>query len=528
MRKLTILAGLAMALALALPGPASTAGVAVIVAGGSHTCALSTPGGLTCWGDNISGQLGDGTTTNSLTPVDVVGLTGGVAAATAGDFHSCALTTAGGLMCWGRNLNGQLGDATTTSRLTPTPVMGLASGVAAVETGSAHTCALTAAGAAKCWGINTYGRLGNGTSGNTSTTMTDVIGLGSGVEAIAAGNEQTCVITAEAGVKCWGRNNLGQLGNGGGGSPGDYSPVPVDVSGLSSGVVALAAGGFHTCSLTAAGTVACWGHNGSGQLGLGTTEGQATPMVVPALATGVAAIAAGNNHSCALTTAGGLKCWGRNASGQLGDGTKTDRLTPVDVWGLTSGVAAVATGDFHTCALMTAGGIRCWGRNLEGQLGAQTVELCPSLFLGDVPCSTIPLDVAGPAGIDTDGDGTPDAADADDDNDGCTDEQELGPSEALGGLRNPKNFWDFFDPNMDGSVSLQDVLEVLARFGAMGDPDIDPLSEPPPPPAYHTRFDRTGAGPGDNPWQSGPPDGVISLRDFLALLAQFGHTCAYL
>ncbi|MCH7511118.1 MAG: S8 family serine peptidase [Chloroflexi bacterium] len=137
---------------------------------------------------------------------------------------------------------------------------------------------------------------------------------------------------------------------------------------------------------------------------------------------------------------------------------------------------------------------------------------------------------------DYDGDSVPnDVADTvtiecverlDSDGDGCTDEQELGPNRLLGGQRNPLDFWDFFDPNRDGAVSLLDFLAVLARVGTGGDPTIDPLSEPPPPPAYHTRFDRTGASPGGNPWQSGPPDGTISLRDFLALLAQFGHTCA--
>ena len=126
---------------------------------------------------------------------------------------------------------------------------------------------------------------------------------------------------------------------------------------------------------------------------------------------------------------------------------------------------------------------------------------------------------------DNDGDTIPNGTDRDDDNDGCTDEQELGTNRLFGGQRNPLDFWDFFDPNRDGSVSFQDFLEVLARAGAVGDPTIDPLSDPSPPPAYHTRFDRTGAS-GTSPWRLGPPDGAIGLRDFLALLTQFGHTCA--
>ncbi len=130
---------------------------------------------------------------------------------------------------------------------------------------------------------------------------------------------------------------------------------------------------------------------------------------------------------------------------------------------------------------------------------------------------------------DNDGDTICDGADPDDDNDGCTDVAELQTavgSEVTGGRRDPFDFWDFFDPNRDRAVSLGDFLAVLARFGSTGDPGIDPLSEPPPAPAYHTRYDRTGAPPGANPWQAGPPDGSIGLTDFLALLAQFGHTCS--
>ncbi len=342
-----------------------TSGVDAIAAGGSHTCALMAGGGVKCWGRNGSGQLGDGTTTDRNTPVDVSGLTSGVAAIAAGYYHTCALTAGGGVKCWGANWFGQLGDGTTTGRNTPVDVSGLTSGVDAIAAGGFRTCALTAGGGVKCWGNNDYGQLGDGTTTGRNTPA-DVSGLSSGVVAIAAGGSHTCALTAGGGVKCWGDNHYGQLGNGKFG----YRPIPADVSGLTSGV-AIAAGGYHTCALTAGDGVKCWGRNGSGQLGDGTTTDRPIPADVSGLTSGVA-IAAGGYHTCALTAGGGVKCWGRNASGQLGDGTTTDRPIPADVSGLTSGVAAIAAGEYHTCALTAGGGVKCWGRNANGQLGDGT------------------------------------------------------------------------------------------------------------------------------------------------------------
>ena len=235
------------------------------------------------------------------------------------------MTTGGGVKCWGYNGSGQLGDGTTTTRTTPVDVSGLTSGVAAVSAGYAHTCAVTTAGGVKCWGLNIWGQLGDGT--NTSrTTPVDVSGLTSGVASIAAGSYHTCAVTtAGGGVKCWGYNSHGQLGDG----TITYRTTPVDVSGLTSGVASIAAGSDHTCAVTAAGGgVKCWGYNSHGQLGDGTITSRTTPVDVSGLTSGVASIAAGSYHTCAVTTAGGMKCWGWNGYGQLGDGTTTDLWTP--------------------------------------------------------------------------------------------------------------------------------------------------------------------------------------------------------
>jgi alpha-tubulin suppressor-like RCC1 family protein len=217
------------------------------------------------------------------TPVEVVGLTGTVISISAGWYHNCALMETREVECWGSNAYGQLGNGQSgTGRVdTPVLVQGLADDVVALAVGGGHNCVLTASHRVTCWGANNYGQLGDGTTTNRATPV-DVVGLPGDVVAIAAGTGQTCALTTSGGMKCWGHDWYGELGDGTSGV-GNIHPQLVDVQGLPSGVIAIAMGRFHTCALTEAGTVWCWGRNGFGELGDGTRARR--PAAVPVLGT---------------------------------------------------------------------------------------------------------------------------------------------------------------------------------------------------------------------------------------------------
>jgi alpha-tubulin suppressor-like RCC1 family protein len=335
-------------------------------AGSEHTCAVVVAGGVKCWGANGSGQLGDGTHVNRNAPVDVSGLSGGVAAVVAGSEHTCAMTTAGAVGCWGANASGQLGDGSNVNRSTVVNVPGLSGGVTAIAAGSEHTCAVVGGGV-KCWGANASGQLGDGTRVNRNTPVT-VPGLSAGVTGIVAGSEHTCALTTTGAIWCWGANASGQLGDG----TNVNRNAPVNISGLPGGVAAIVAGSEHTCAQTSGGVMGCWGANASGQLGDATNVNRNAPVNVAGLSGGVAEIAAGSEHTCALTRGGTMGCWGANASGQLGDGTHANRNVAVNVSGLSGGVTAIVAGSEHTCAMTTGGAVACWGANASGQLGDGT------------------------------------------------------------------------------------------------------------------------------------------------------------
>jgi alpha-tubulin suppressor-like RCC1 family protein len=340
---------------------------AAVWAGNLHSCGRTAVNGLKCWGDNQFAALGDGSTSNRPYPYPVTGLTNGVAGATAGLAHSCALTTVGGLLCWGANGSGQLGDGSTTTRLVPVDVSGILTGALAISAGDSHTCAVTAGGAVKCWGSNSNGQLGDNSTTQRSAPA-DVSGLSSGVIAVAAGTAHTCAVTSAGAVKCWGSNSNGQLGD----NSTAQRLAPVQALGLTSGVASIFAGGNHTCAVTTAGAAKCWGSNANGEVGDNSTTQRLVPTDVSTLSSGVAAITTGARHTCARTTGGAAKCWGSNDSGQIGDGTGANRRTPRDVLNLSTGVIGISAGGSHSCATLSSGFVQCWGLNSTGQLGDGT------------------------------------------------------------------------------------------------------------------------------------------------------------
>jgi alpha-tubulin suppressor-like RCC1 family protein len=340
------------------------AGVTQVAGGLGHTCALTTSGGVKCWGDNWEGKLGNGSIVDSFTPVDVSGLTSGVVAISSSHKHTCALTEAGGMKCWGRNWHGELGDNSTEYRVTPVDVVGLTSGVKGITAGGFHTCALLTNGGIKCWGANWHGQVGDDSKEQRYLPV-DVVGLDAPAVQVAAGKYHTCALLETGGVQCWGYNLYGQLGN----DSQEDRPVAQDVTWLGSGVQAITAGENHTCALTYAGEVLCWGNNDEGQLGIGNTDMQLIPAFVNALGEGNLSIQAGMRFTCAQAADGKVKCWGENWAGQLGDGTQSGQLTPVNAIGLPANIAGIGTGDSHTCVVLATQGLMCWGSNSYGQIG---------------------------------------------------------------------------------------------------------------------------------------------------------------
>ena len=356
-----------------------------VTCGSSFTCARLVGGAVDCWGENVWGEVGNGGTTQETSPVAVPGAAGATLVA-AGDIHACALL-ASGLECWGGDDYGQLGNGVATQVNTPTAVPGIGA-VTLLSAYNDQSCALIDGGTAACWGRNTFGTIGNGSVATASTPST-VDGLTGAVQ-VTTGGFHSCAVLADGGLDCWGYNAYGELGNG----TLTQALVPVPVSlGDAGAATAVAVGPYATCAIVGGG-VSCWGQNASGQIGNGTTTNASTPVPVPGL-TGVTSISVGDAHTCAVSD-GGVSCWGLNNFGQLGRGpvSNTPYLSPVPVPGL-SNVKAVIAGYAHTCALMADGGVDCWGDNANGQVGNGTFG--PDV-LAPTPVQSLPSAVAVAAG----------------------------------------------------------------------------------------------------------------------------------
>ena len=332
--------------------------------GDDQTCGLKTGGAAYCWGANGYGQIGNGTT--NTVPYSVpVAVSGGLtfAAVSPSASSTCGLTTSGAVVCWGFNAYGQLGNGTMTNSSIPIVVSGGGS-FASVSAGADITCGVTTSGAAYCWGYNAYGQLGDGT---TTRRLTPVAVLGGLTFAsVSAGlSFSTCGVTTAGAAYCWGDNSYGELGNG----TTTLSASPVAVSGGLT-FAAVSAGFAYACGVTTAGGGVCWGRNDYGQLGNGTTTNSSTPVAVSGGLT-FATVSAGLRFTCGVTTAGAAYCWGLSAYGELGNGTTGISSTPVAVsGGLT--FTGVSAGQDATCGVTTGGIAYCWGYNSQGQLGNNT------------------------------------------------------------------------------------------------------------------------------------------------------------
>jgi alpha-tubulin suppressor-like RCC1 family protein len=350
------------------PHPVSTPTIA-FVATGAHTCALSTSGAAYCWGYNANGELGSGDT--SLVTRSPVAVAGGLAFQSLSiskvEGATCGLTSSGAAYCWGTNTQGQLGDGTTTRRRVPTAVVGGLS-FQSLAMGSSHTCGIEMSGTAYCWGTSPNGAFGDGSVG--THVSPSVAAPGIIFESIVAGNDFTCGVTPNGAAYCWGLGPFGQLGNGSVTS----STVPVAVSG---GLTfrGLVAGGSTVCGLANTGKAYCWGDSFFGTVGDGTsaTTGSATRHVLPTAVAGdltFQSISAGYQTMCGVTEVGAGYCWGYNF-GAVGDGTSDHRSTPVAVaGGLT--FRSIASGTGHSCGVTSTAAVYCWGDNSNGELGDGT------------------------------------------------------------------------------------------------------------------------------------------------------------
>ncbi|MBW3609710.1 MAG: hypothetical protein KY463_15495 [Actinobacteria bacterium] len=407
--------------------------VTAVSAGAVHTCALLDAGAVRCWGYGGDGALGYGNTASigddetpgSVAPVEIG--SAGIAAIAAGTVHSCALLGDGTVRCWGFGGEGRLGYGNVDNvghtpqgkpaALPPVDVGGLRA--KAIAAGNGHTCAVLDDGAVRCWGFNLDGRLGYGHTDSVGDNETPgaagpvKFGPGTTAKAISAGGFHTCALLSDGGVSCWGFGGNGRLGYGNVDNVGRTPQTTPDIIGLvdlgGRGAKAISAGYGHTCAILDDGTVRCWGYGALGRLGYGNssavgddeTPGSMEPVNLGPGRT-AKAISAGFEHTCALLDDGSVRCWGSASFGQLGygdgpaigDTEHPGSVGPVQLGGRAA--TAISAGQYHTCARLDDGSVRCWGYGAHGRLG-----LCSQASVGDdePPASVGPIDLGIPGMI---------------------------------------------------------------------------------------------------------------------------------
>jgi alpha-tubulin suppressor-like RCC1 family protein len=394
-------------------------------AGHSFTCGITGAGTAYCWGEDTYGELGSAATASCLfsnttptpcstSPVAVssAGMALTFASVSAGISHACGLTTNGEVYCWGRNAEGQLGNGSTTDSTTPVKVAS-AERFTSVSAGGSSTCATAvrapAGSAAFCWGQNWWGALGTGSWDQLPHPMPQPVTGGIDFARVVTSGTHTCGLTAGGDAYCWGITSDGRLGNGSFTSPQTCflskacSTSPVAVSGAHK-FKSVHPANTYTCGLKLTGEALCWGLNDAGQLGTGSTTGPQTCGGAACSTTPVAVVGghvfdsldADGEHSCGVKGSGEVFCWGSGGWGQLGDGTTTSRSSPVKVGGAVSFIS-VSAGQNHTCARSNAGTAYCWGRNDLAELGLGSTpapQTCTHPAFS-MPCSKTPVAVTG-------------------------------------------------------------------------------------------------------------------------------------
>lgn len=351
--------------------------VSTFSTGYRHACAIVKNGSVYCWGSNSNAQLGCGSkcsiSSNYVTPVGPLSILGAIAIRASTYYHTCAVvhTIPHALSCFGDGLEGQLGDGRSDNSNVPTDPISLGGLIEEVEAGEYHTCALLRNGSVYCFGANNYGQLGYGDTTARSAPAPIAVPVGATVRNITTGDLITCALLTNYTVMCWGLNSDGQLGYGD--TTTRYSPSgQLQISGPVQQVVA---GSSHACALLFNGSVTCWGDGSAGQLGYGSTvTGLSSPGPWVATSATVTRLSSGDNHVCALLSSANLQCWGYNNAGQLGIGDQITRYLPASVVSFSDEVSviAVTTAGSYTCATLDDGTVKCFGTNFEGQLGIGT------------------------------------------------------------------------------------------------------------------------------------------------------------
>ena len=349
--------------------------------GGAHTCGILDNSAVSCWGRGVEGQLGNGVALSQYSPTltSSLGANRTAVAISSGGYHTCAILDSGEVSCWGRGAFGQLGNGGTSNQYSPTLTNSLGTNrtAVAISSGFYHTCVILDSGEVSCWGDGSSGKLGNGAALNqNSPTLTSSLGSGRTAVALSSGYMHTCAILDNGAVSCWGKGSSGQLGKGG----ASDKTTPTLTSSLGAGrtAVAISLGYYHTCAILDNASVSCWGLGSDGQLGNGAISNQNSPTLTSSLGANRTAVAlsSGGSRTCALLDNGSVSCWGHGASGQLGNGATSSQNVPTLTRSLGTNRTAVAlsSGPSHTCAILdnnaffSSEGV-CWGSGSSGQLG---------------------------------------------------------------------------------------------------------------------------------------------------------------